>query len=1080
MALEKDETRTRLENTKTELRTISTCTATTVAELQELLVGRTSEDSQKENIRVQKAPLPTARRRAATAATSTTDNSKEPKPLLTPRERYILATEAANTTLKSLADALKTQPPVQARPTTKAKPASDVHAQKPARSRTPHTKSNSVAHPLKERSVSQIINSPKKPSSSRRSSSYSSFLAPGPDVGLVATAECARIAFAYLGTPEAVKLAGKDAPALQLENGTLALIGKLVAHGLDNLAVKEMRTLKKRLERYLKKDDQKQETRPTLSRTGSQQPLSADKESLAALLDFGDVDRKSPALSIITNLQTYVLRVIARAKRPRIIEAAWNHLKLSNPSSPANLIYHVAKSAENQAKSARQLESLAQTILLLCPSISSSDDGDHLQASPDIVLCFQHLAFRVRQRWWKLAKHQGDTERELAEPFAKCLVAFARRSQLPPCKKYKLAESLYADLFGTQDTDSPPRSGPQPNLLMSQTLSSLAQVAGLPDEALRYLGSSNSPATESSAAKEAARLARIATISLETCLKSERRPDIDNAVAGILDALASGLGGSVSDLNSLFLEMHALRRTATRLLSFKPESTDGSDLQIYEPHCFRVIGACVQFTLRFIGIRPPAEADSKLITRHRDRLNMASKLVKSTVDSVLACCKRPLADESSWLELDTLIQSCMRLLSHLEEEPQIAQDPGQNLQGAQSLLVKISNAYWAIQLQLRKLGADQSVIATAMQRSTESLQARPLEEREAGLLSMKLERLGEALDQLDRPGESRDAFVQCAQNILSNESSKSMINMAAKHPVQRIFEGSNPSAILGRVLKSYHRSFAKYGLQRPDETAFFDDDEYPIPIRGAMLEWQLALYQKTLSRNRQWDADLNLSIQAMAEQLLTFYTVAEFPIRRQRSYLMLLQLSLAHPDILPELPTRQNSEIATLEISEDLGLTRFSTHLKALLTLKLLLQSVSPSIGEIRNCFTAWESLVDSAKTWDELADRVDNVEDWLQEMQSSHDYLAAKGEEYASLPVLRLLTRVLELRGGSDSSELVAVLCTAGLQFLRLGYSGKAGLTFAKAETLVSSRATSTESKLCWHLGYAEYLLKIGNTSKW
>jgi separase len=49
----------------------------------------------------------------------------------------------------------------------------------------------------------------------------------------------------------------------------------------------------------------------------------------------------------------------------------------------------------------------------------------------------------------------------------------------------------------------------------------------------------------------------------------------------------------------------------------------------------------------------------------------------------------------------------------------------------------------------------------------------------------------------------------------------------------------------------------------------------------------------------------------------------------------------------------------------------------------------------------------------------------------------------------------------------------------LRLGYSGKAGLAFAKAELLLKATA-SIEARLRWHIGYAEYLLAIGNTSKW
>ncbi|KAF1958587.1 hypothetical protein CC80DRAFT_490435 [Byssothecium circinans] len=73
----------------------------------------------------------------------------------------------------------------------------------------------------------------------------------------------------------------------------------------------------------------------------------------------------------------------------------------------------------------------------------------------------------------------------------------------------------------------------------------------------------------------------------------------------------------------------------------------------------------------------------------------------------------------------------------------------------------------------------------------------------------------------------------------------------------------------------------------------------------------------------------------------------------------------------------------------------------------------------------------------------------------------------------------MFELQGSPDASELASTLCTLGLQFLRLGYSGKAGLAFAKAEMMITGKTTSTEAKLKWHLAYAEYLLTIGNAVK-
>ncbi|KAF2642990.1 hypothetical protein P280DRAFT_505241 [Massarina eburnea CBS 473.64] len=1074
----KEETRARIDNIKIDLRTISSCTTTTVSELQEVLLQKLPEPTPKENARAKKAgSAPTGRRRAATATASTMDATKPTTPSLTARERYILATEVANTTLKSLAEALKAQSPTRSRPLTKAKPTSDENAQ--PRPRTTNIKSSSAApRPLKDRSASQVANSPKKRSALRRSSSYSSCIHTGPDPGLVQTAECSRIAFAYLGTPEAVKFAGKDSPELQLENGMLALIGKLVAHSLDNLAIKEMRMLKRRLDKYIGRED----SRPA-SRTISHNAAPPERESLASLLDFGEVDYSSKALPMIANLQTYALRIIARAKRPRVVEAAWIYLKLTHPSSPANLIGHIARNADSSAKVARQLESLAQIVLQLCPSISASEDDKELQPSPDVVFRLQHLAFKIRQSWWSLASHQGDPEKELLESFAKCMVTYSRRSKQPPEKKYKLAESLYENLLASlRDAEWSQKEDSNSFAMATKVMSSLAQAAGFHEKALRWLGTAKSPKSKSSAVKEASRLALFATVSLEACLKGNANRNTVKTIETALDAICGEMGGSASDLETLFIEVHGLRRMATRLLSTLSSSSEAF-LHSLEAACLRAISASTHFTNRFIGVAPSAKADTQSAIRHDERLNMVAKFTKSTVDSILTCCKRPLTAESNWTELDTLIQDCLSLIYRLEKQSPADQTSKPIIeQAAQYAFVKFSNAYWALYSQLRRLSVEPTVSIVALQRSTELLESRELAEQEAGMFTMKLERLGDALDQLDRAEESRDALLQCLQSTCNEDTLQDLVEAAANHPVQLIFESTGKFGVLKRLLNAYHRSIIKYSLIRADELAFFDDSSYSDPARGIILECQLSMYQKTLSKNRPWDSVLSGSVQGIVERLLKLYGPSQFPIRRQRLLLALVQLSQAHPDVVPNSLLQSNLETCDADIvatSEDSKLAHYLAHLKAVWTLKLSLQNDVPQIKTIRECCSAWEGLVNSSTSWKDLSDRIDNMEDLLQEMQACVDFLSAKGQELESLPVLHLLTRVLELQGSSDPSELISTLSTLGLQFLRLGYSGKAGLSFAKAETLLAGRAASTEASLRWHIGYAEYLLTIGNTTK-
>jgi separase len=1074
MAAKDEATRLRIDNVKANLRTTSTCTAATVATLQDLLLKKAEELAQKENVRA-KTPA-TGRRRAGTATATATVDGKESTTLLSPRDKYILATEVANTSLKNLADALKSPSTTPAqRPSSQTKSTPTEDARKPARARAGHAKSASVSQrPLKERSASQMSNAPQRPAI-RRSSSYSSFMTAGPDTGLVSTAECARIAFAYLETLEATKVLGKDSQELQLESGILALVGKLVALGLDGLAVKEMRHLKKRLDKYLGHDNEGQRPASRVAEKAPPQAAAGDKDSLASLLDFATIAPESPAVPIVVNLQIYALRVIAKLSRPRLVEATWAYLKLSNPSSPVNLIHHTSTTANGQAKAARQLESLAQTILSLCPHISSSHDEKPLQPSPETVLFLQQLAFKIRKQWWSLARHQGDAEQELLDPFTKCLTAYSRRSQLPPSKKYRMAETLYTDLKGEHQDSS---------VTVNKTLSSLAQDAGLSAEAVRWLGAAQPTPSATSGSKQSARLVRIATVTVEAYIKDETTPGLGEGVRHALEALGGSLSGSSSDLDALYLEVNALRRAATRLLmahSTSSQQTEGQD--DVEDLVTHTIAASVHLSARLVGAKLQDDADVKAQQRHNARMTMVSKCTKSTFDSVLTCCKQTIKSEDCWQELDIMLQECSHIVHRLEEEFTLGGNPDLlEEELAQGLIIKLSNTYWAVFLQLRKAKLGPKILVTAMQRSVSLVQTRSEDMRAAGHLTMKLEQLGDTLESLDSNEKSRIAYTQCLQAYLGSNMSQRLLLVAASKPLQEIFAADGPLGTFARVLRSHHRSFLKSGVSSAGEMAFFDDNELESGARGVLLEWQLNLYLRTLSKNRHWDSNLNSSITILMERLMELYVPEKYPVRRLRLLLSLLQLSQTLTvDISVQSLSSDVSQTCLVELdgSEDEGLAKFHPHLKAFCNLKIALQEATPPVSILRECFTTWESIVITATSWQVFIDRVDDLDNWLSDVKASVEFLNVRGEEYLALPVLHLLVKIGELQRSSDPSDLLTSLCALGLQFLRLGYTGKAGLSFAKSEALAACQTVSTEARLRWHIAYAEYLARIGNTAK-
>ncbi|KAH7127059.1 peptidase family C50-domain-containing protein [Dendryphion nanum] len=1094
MAGKDDTPRTRIESIKTDLQSIASCTNATVTALQALLDDKIEVLPDKENldsskrppVRTVQASARTKSRSVTVSATvGTAKKSSSSIICLTPREKYVLATETANATLKSLTDALKLQSSSQtSRPTSTPKTAQEVDTQ-PTSKRAGHTRTvSSSQKPLQERLPSQASNSPVKPSTLRQSTSR------GQDPSLVATAECARLAFAYLRTPEAIKIAGKDVPKLQLENGILALVGKLVAHGLDSLAIKELRILKKRLDAILEVTKPCKESGAMTQKPAQKRDLS-ERESIASLLGFQNVEQKKVVLPIVVSHQAYTLRIMARMRRPGLFEDCWNYLTLSNPCSPANLLWHAAKLSNGDSKFVRQLESLAQTMLSMCSSSSSPDfDGvnnDRFWMPAEICLSLQHAAFKVRRRWWRMAKHQGNVNKELLEPFGKCVSAFTRRSKLPATQNYELAKSLFEDLASCTEDPEPNESIELSSIAsVAMVMSNLANVAGLSDEAFTWLGASVPSTSKDPAARRTSRLIRMATITLDNNLKGKVSKDSGEVLSNALEALTGSLEGSSFDLEALFVEVNSLRRVASRAICSTAKTQDNSDTSssILE-EAVQTIKATVRFTARYIGPRVVEKEPAQPLRRYQERVALVLKSLKSIIDSMSLCCKLPVYTDPGayWTNLDTLIQDCVFILQHYDGSLESLEPLPKLPDELQCPFVKLSNAYWTLYLQLKIIIGSKGPAILSMQRSIDILQSRSQAEQISGLIAMKFERLGEAYETSESFDQSRKAFWNSIESSINSGVLQMAAEIASKHPPKHIFtDTEGPTVSLGRILKLLHQSFLKSIPKDSNEVGFYDDCELTAEQRGLLLEWQLALYVKSLSRNRTWDSSLNPSVLALSTRILDVYSLQVFPVRRMRASVMILQIHQDHPDLFPltSLPSSILIEPTdTGTKSEDKSLLCYRGHLKAMLKLKLSMLAPSKDTSNLNESCLIWQKLIDGASSWKELEDKIDDFEGWLRVLQNTADYLAASGEEYLSVSVLQLLAKALELQESLNLTHIVSTLSTLGLQLLHLGYTGKAGLALAKAETLISKNVVPTETILHWHVAYAEYLLRIGNSTK-
>ncbi|KAI9798072.1 MAG: hypothetical protein M1833_004969 [Piccolia ochrophora] len=271
------------EHVKQAVSSIATCSSTTVTALNGLLTSSHDERRGADNVK----PVPTqtgkparantkskstaASRSKAKASVVVLEVSDERPAPLSPREKFTLATEVINAALKTLTGAIKS-PPQLGRSSSSSQEVVTLSRSMPSGEITSGCASG-PRQPLQSRHLNRVSSSPRPASRLSCASTISVSTPPG----ILAVAQCARLGFACLRSLQAKRLTAAEMPIGPLETGMSALIGKCIALGLDELAIKELRLLKRRLESLACKP-------PT---GGPPAPDVADKNSGKPTMDNG-------------------------------------------------------------------------------------------------------------------------------------------------------------------------------------------------------------------------------------------------------------------------------------------------------------------------------------------------------------------------------------------------------------------------------------------------------------------------------------------------------------------------------------------------------------------------------------------------------------------------------------------------------------------------------------------------------------------------------------------------------------------------------------------------------------------------
>lgn len=1007
------------------------------------------------------------------------------------QDRWILATAVANAALRALTDSMKNAP---VKKVDCGRVSNEPLSGSVSR---PDSKEMDNAVPLQPISANRLSAGPEKPRRSRRSSSESTS---NQRQGLRAQAECARIAFAALRSMHLHDGLGADMPPLQLETGMSALIGKLIAVGFDDLALKELRILKKRLDRMIGISAARGPDLMTAKKTQAEDAPATSKESLDGLLAFEvPIDRGS-LLALVITCQLQALKLIYTLGNAATIDASLKHLQLCYPCSPANLIdLQMDKtSKENKIKSARQLELLSQSLLALSSNLSTVPEGKGAGLrqcpSPTTVFELKIAVLEIRLRRWILLAHKPNMTKDIIEPFALYLDTLHRQPSLTPLEKYSNSRIAHQRLSTAAETlpSIPPE---QLWLPLYTRLADLAQESSRSDEALQWLqcAMKSFPKKEIGSCKYCAVCCRITNVRLGTRVDSSDGGDLLVALKDAQESLKGNLRGEPADFDDLLTVIFILRRSAFSALHGYRNSPANSE-RTSRPGWLEIVHLCsdlillsLKFLVRYVGSVSKVEKTGSLYTHQMQmQMQMIWNNARLFVESIAAMTRSSVATQMhNWETLEIGLQDCAWLFSTLSELRSIESHSWFGQEDLKELsIIPISNAYWCRYLYLKQKGGSSQELRKSLHIAIELLASRPTEEKLTGLLPAKLEKSGLLYEASKEYAKATRTYAEALQLLVQGNMLEAAVAKCAKVPLAEVLETATEYSILGRLLLSYVRVASKTdSFVTEAARLYFDDESLPSAERGLMLEQQLIALSSIIHKQG-LSPTICKSLLGTSASLLTVYETSEFPVRRLRVVVCLLQLRSSHPtaidvNVAEQILKYQWNSAASIEsLESDTGLHRFAAHLLQCRDLYMACLETTINLQLLDDTLALWSTMLQDAATWNSIRTQVNDVAHWILQLEFLAEYLEMQGLDLLRIRALQLIATLQDLRQPVDSPAVLCSFSILASACARLGYATRATDALQVAMKYGDAGA-SPETIVGWNLACAEVALDRGNIAR-
>lgn len=1041
------------ESVKQAVRSTTTCSDSTVLSLQTLLRGSSgcSEKPARKNIKAAKestTPAPRSRTSRTTKTKTTPETTlqsivDQDAAGLTLQEKLVLATEIFNTTLKTLTDASKVTS------TTKRQPISDTASSKSGRS-----------------NVS------------------------GVDSGIYSAAECARLALSTLRILKNDQ-GGSEFPNMQLEQGVCVLTGKLISLGLNDMAFKELRSLKRRIQQHL---DKKKAGRNGVSSKELAADEDTGKERMSDLITFSNlVNAQQSLYGLLVSYHSNAMRLFAADKRAPTIQKICPLLQLADSSSPAQVITAAVKvGALSSDKAAVQLQLLSNTVLSLSSSGKSASSEDLVSKDsikPLTALSLQLLSLEIRSLGWKISGHVCDEGKEVFDPLLRYLGNFSHRSKGIEKSEFS---TIYNAITRIQLTVTEVKKTPQDakdlNLgaKIMTILGQLALDAGCFDESLKLLSQAITPFTTSQSLSLATVRCKIASVYFQALKGSTKYFDgALKSTSEATDALGLQLRGSAGDLEELLVEAARLKKLALAWFGEAMTKKLKTDAEKSEVACEirSYLQAFLRFLRRYVG-RPPAEdAEDKEVEMFKNRISMSKSIILAAVDSAIAVGKLSIMSQRPpWEDMLPILTDSHRLLTNVEST--IDADSDESLtEGIGMGLVKLSNLFWSRYIKEKEAGQGYRELIPLLRHSTQLLADCSPSHRTTAFAALKFERTAHLYLDGNMSSDAEKAFRESISEYIDTGALEQMLegNPTSLSSSAKL-DPQSPVFMLNRVLTGLLK--VKLRGKGSKSSYFYDDDQLEAEMRGQLLEWQMGIIFDLYNYSSS-EEEFRSIFSSVVSSLLDIYSSDTHPIRHARVALSVLRFLLEHPNTLHSDVAEQIMEEAVLDldrvgqIGEDTDLAPFAVHMTNSLRVVISFHEGKMDAGELDDTLASWTSMTRQCTDWESLLGCIHDTEYWVLQLKALVDYTEIHGLWKAQLNTLELILRAAELEKSGDISDAIVILSRLVLQHCQLGHCQKAGKLLARGEQYVAQNKVSSLAAISFKLARVEHLLETGDIDK-